>query len=65
MEKLTEFVCGRRQIHNGHPLLVRLSETVLEEQEAWITEQHVEALFKESMDPLSEEKQPLASHFRI
>ena len=42
-----------------------LSETVLEEQEAWITEQHVEALFKEYMDLLPEEKHQLASHFRI
>jgi uncharacterized protein (DUF2252 family) len=44
---------------------VRLSETVLEEQEVWITEQHVEALFKEYMDPIPEEKHKLASHFRI
>ena len=42
-----------------------LSETVLEEQEAWITEQHVEALFKEYMDPLPEEKHKLASHLLI
>jgi hypothetical protein len=65
MEKLTEFVGGRRQIYHVPPLLVRLSETVLEEQEAWITEQHVEALFKEYMDLLPEEKHQLASHFRI
>jgi len=65
MEKLTEFVGGRRQIHHGPPLLVRLSETVLEEQESWITEQHVEALFKEYMDPLPQKKHQLASHFRI
>jgi uncharacterized protein (DUF2252 family) len=65
MEKLTEFVGGRRQIRNGPPLLVRLSETVLEEQESWITEQHVEALFKEYMDPLPQEKPRLAPHFRI
>jgi uncharacterized protein (DUF2252 family) len=65
MEKLTEVVGGRRQIHNGPPLLVRLSETVFEEQESWITEQHVEALFKEYMDPLPQEKHQLASHFRI
>ena len=47
MEKLTEFVGGRRQIRNDPPLLVRLSETVPEEQEAWITELDAEKLFKE------------------
>jgi hypothetical protein len=62
MKKLTKFVGGRQQILNGPPLLVRLSETVLEEQEAWITEQHIEALFKEYMDPLPQEKHQLASH---
>ena len=65
MEKLTEFVGGRRRIRNDPPLLVRLSETVPEEQEAWITEQHVEKLFKEYMDSLPEEKHQLMSHFRI
>lgn len=65
MEKLTEFVCGRRRIRNDPPLLVRLSETVPEGQEAWITEQHVEKLFKEYIDTLPEEKHKLVSHFRI
>jgi|GEM_PF-2702413 hypothetical protein len=55
MEKLTEFVNRRWRIRNDPPLLVRLSETVPEEQEAWITEKHVEKLFKEYMHPLPEE----------
>jgi len=46
-------------------LLVRLSETVTEEQEAWITEQPVEKLFKEYIDTFPEEKHQLVSHFRI
>jgi uncharacterized protein (DUF2252 family) len=65
MEKLTEFVGGRRQIRNDPPLLVRLSETVPEEQEAWITELDAEKLFKEYIASLPEEKHHLMSHFRI
>ena len=65
MEKLTELVGGRRRIRHDPPLLVRLSETVPEEQEAWITEQHVEKLFKDYIDNLPEEKRQLISHFRV
>ncbi len=65
MEQLTELVGGRRQIRNDPPLLVRLSEVVPKEQEAWITEQDVEQLFKNYMDNLTEEKRQLVSHFRI
>jgi Uncharacterized protein conserved in bacteria (DUF2252) len=38
---------------------------VPEEQEAWITEQHVEKLFKEYMHILPGEKHQLVLHFRI
>jgi uncharacterized protein (DUF2252 family) len=65
MEKLTESVVGRRRICNGPSLLVRLSEIVREEQKVWITEQHVEKLFKEYIDPFPEEKHQLVSHFWI
>ena len=65
MEKLTEFVGGRRRIRNDPPFLVYLSETVPEGQEAWIAEQHVEKLFKEYLHTLPEEKHQLVSHFRI
>lgn len=65
MEKLTEFVGRRWRIRNDPPLLVRLSEIMPEEQEAWITEQHVEKLFKEYMHTLPEEKHQLVLHFRI
>jgi uncharacterized protein (DUF2252 family) len=65
MEKLTEFVDGRRQIRNDPPLLMRLSERVPEEQEAWITELDAEKLFKEYIASLPEEKRQLMSHFRI
>ena len=65
IEKLTEIVSGRRRIRNDPPLLVRLSETVPEEQEAWITELDAEKLFKEYITSLPEEKRHLVSHFRI
>jgi hypothetical protein len=42
---------------------MRLSETVPEEPEAWITEQHVEKLFKEYIDALPEEKHQLCHIF--
>ncbi len=65
MEKLTETVGGRRRIRNDPPLLVRLSERVPEEQEAWITELDAEKLFKEYIASLPEEKRQLMSHFRV
>ena len=65
MEKLTETVDGRRRIRNDPPLLVRLSERVPEEQEAWITELDAEKLFKEYIASLPEEKRQLMSHFRV
>jgi hypothetical protein len=46
MEKLPGSVGGRRLICNDPSLLVRLSEIVPEEQKVWITERHVEKLFK-------------------
>jgi len=65
MEKLTEIVGGRRRIRNDPPLLMRLSEIVPEEQEAWITELDAEKLFKEYIASLPEEKHHLVSHFQI
>jgi predicted GIY-YIG superfamily endonuclease len=59
MEKLTMFLGRRRRSCNDPLLLMRLSETVPEEQEAWITEQHVKKLFKEYIDTLPEEKHQL------
>jgi uncharacterized protein (DUF2252 family) len=65
MEKLTEIVGGRRLIRNDPPLLMRLSERVPKEQEAWITELDAEKLFKEYIASLPEEKRQLMSHFRV
>ena len=44
MKKLTEFVGRRSADRNDPPLLIHLSGTVPEEQEAWITEQHVKKI---------------------
>jgi uncharacterized protein (DUF2252 family) len=65
MEKLTEVVDSRRQIKNDPPLLVRLNETVTEEQKAWITEKEVKKLFQDFVAGLPEEKRWLMSHFRL
>ncbi len=64
-ENISEKVGGRRQIRNDPPFLVRLDETVTEEQKAWITEKDVEKLFKGYLASLPEEKRQLMSHFRL
>jgi uncharacterized protein (DUF2252 family) len=65
IEKLTEVVDNGRQIKNDPPLLVRLNETVTEEQKAWITEKEVKKLFQDYVAGLPEEKRWLMSHFRL
>ena len=65
LEKLTEFVDGRRQIINDPPLLVRLSEFLSEEQKEQITKQDVDRAWSEYVSSLPEERRMLLSRFRV
>jgi uncharacterized protein (DUF2252 family) len=65
MEKLTEFVDGRRQIINDPPLLVRLDDVLTEKQKDQFTEQAVEKAWSDYVSSLPEERRLLLSRFRI
>jgi uncharacterized protein (DUF2252 family) len=65
LEKLTKVVDGRRQIINDPPLLVRLSDLLIEEQKAQIPEQQIEEAWFEYIDSLPQERRVLLSKFRI
>ena len=65
MEKLTEYVDGRRQIINDPPLLVRLSEFLSEEQKDQFTKQDVDKAWSDYVSSLPEERRMLLSRFRV
>lgn len=65
MEKLTEYVDGRRQIINDPPLLVRLSDLLTDEQKDQVTKQDIEKAWSDYISNLPEERRLLLSRFRI
>ncbi|MCJ7657559.1 MAG: DUF2252 domain-containing protein [Anaerolineales bacterium] len=65
MEKLTEYVDGRRQIINDPPLLVRLSDLLTDEQKDQVTKQDIEKAWSDYISSLPEERRALLSRFRI
>jgi uncharacterized protein (DUF2252 family) len=64
LEKLTEFVAGRRQIINDPPLLVRLNELLSEEQRALVDAEFVEKSWSDYIASLPQERRLLLSRFR-
>jgi uncharacterized protein (DUF2252 family) len=64
MEKLTEYVDGRRQIINDPPLLVRLRDFISGEQKEQLSEQDIEKMWSEYLGSLPEERRILLSRFR-
>jgi uncharacterized protein (DUF2252 family) len=65
LEKLTEVVDGQRRILNDPPLLVRLSDLLMEEQIAQIEEQHIEEVWSDYLNSLPEDRRILLSRFRV
>jgi uncharacterized protein (DUF2252 family) len=65
LEKLTEFIDGRRQIVNDPPLLVRLAELLSDGQKAQVSEGDIEKFWQEYVNSLPEERRLLLSRFRI
>lgn len=66
MEKLTEVIDGKRRIRNNPPLLMRLNEIMSEEEKTWvIREKHVEKMFHDYVNSLTQERHRLISYYQI
>ena len=67
VEKLTEFVDGRRRFINDPPLLVRFSDLLTEEQksQAQVSQQLIEQGWFDYIDSLPEERQLLLERFHV
>ena len=65
LQKLTEFVDGKRQIVNNPPLLERLRDLLTEEQKQKITEQDVESAWFAYVNSLPQERRRLLKRFRV
>ncbi len=66
LEKLTQFVDGRRQIVSDPPLLVRLDELLsIEQQEKLLSRAQIEDMWAQYLDSLPEDRQQLLTRFRM
>ena len=65
LQKLTEFVDGKRQFVNDPPLLERWSNFLTDEQKQQFTAQDVENNFSAYVNSLPEERRRLLRRFRI